>query len=80
MAPCRLCVAPTSYCGYEVDHVCNLTDIDDKIIKRMTRDGVTLRQLTDKYAQVRQPQPSLHYTWGRQLAPAARVDSRCSRA
>ena len=23
------------YCGYDVDHVCNLTDIDDKIIKKM---------------------------------------------
>lgn len=23
------------YCGYDVDHVCNLTDIDDKIIQRM---------------------------------------------
>ena len=37
---------------YGVDHVCNLTDVDDKIIARMTRDGVTLGDLTDKYASL----------------------------
>ncbi|CAM9552603.1 unnamed protein product [Discosporangium mesarthrocarpum] len=35
--------------GYDVHHVCNLTDVDDKIIQRMRRDGVGLRELTDKY-------------------------------
>lgn len=35
---------------FEVDHVCNLTDVDDKIIARMARDGVTLEDLTGKYA------------------------------
>ncbi|KAG5191041.1 Cysteinyl-tRNA synthetase [Tribonema minus] len=39
-----------TYRGFEVDHVCNLTDIDDKIIRRMARDGVGLRELTDRYA------------------------------
>jgi cysteinyl-tRNA synthetase len=39
------------YCGYDVDHVCNLTDVDDKIIVRMKRDNVGLKELTDKYAQ-----------------------------
>lgn len=34
---------------FEVDHVCNLTDVDDKIIKRMARDGVSLQDLTEKY-------------------------------
>lgn len=42
------------YCGYEVEHVCNLTDIDDKIIRRMARDKISLQDLTDKYAQVSQ--------------------------
>ncbi len=42
-----------SYSGYEVDHGCNLTDVDDKIIKRMARDNVSLQDLTDKYATVR---------------------------
>lgn len=37
------------YQGFEVDHVCNLTDVDDKIIKRMARDGVSLQDLTEKY-------------------------------
>jgi cysteinyl-tRNA synthetase len=32
--------------------VCNLTDIDDKIIRRMARDKISLQDLTDKYAQV----------------------------
>ncbi|CAM9260357.1 unnamed protein product [Chrysoparadoxa australica] len=40
------------YRGLEVEHVCNLTDIDDKILARMQRDGVGLKDLTDKYAQL----------------------------
>ena len=36
------------YLGYDVEHVCNLTDIDDKIIARMQRDGVSLKELTNK--------------------------------
>ena len=36
--------------GFDVDHICNLTDIDDKIIKRVARDGVTLAELTNKFA------------------------------
>jgi cysteinyl-tRNA synthetase len=34
-----------SYAGYDVDHVCNLTDVDDKIIQRMQRDSITLTSL-----------------------------------
>jgi len=37
------------YLGYDVDHVCNLTDVDDKIIKRCEREGVTLLELTRKF-------------------------------
>ncbi|CAM9423561.1 unnamed protein product [Ectocarpus sp. 13 AM-2016] len=40
------------YQGFEVDHVCNLTDVDDKIIARMARDGVSLEELTGKYAKL----------------------------
>lgn len=36
-----------------MEHVCNLTDVDDKIIKRMARDNVSLQDLTNKYAMVR---------------------------
>lgn len=32
--------------------VCNLTDVDDKIIQRMQRDNINLQALTDKFAQV----------------------------
>ena len=38
------------YCNYEVDHVCNLTDVDDKIINKMISDNMTLQQVTDKYS------------------------------
>jgi cysteinyl-tRNA synthetase len=40
------------YSGYAVDHVCNLTDVDDKIIKRMARDNLSLPELTNKYASI----------------------------
>ena len=37
------------YCGYTVEHVCNLTDIDDKIIAKMKVENLTMKELTDKY-------------------------------
>ena len=37
------------YLGYTVDHVCNLTDVDDKIIRRCTQEGTTLQELTLRY-------------------------------
>ena len=37
------------YCGYCVDHVCNLTDVDDKIIAKMMLERKTLKQITEKY-------------------------------
>lgn len=36
--------------GYSVRHVMNLTDIDDKIIRRVQQSGVTLSELTNKFA------------------------------
>ena len=38
------------YCGFEVNHVCNLTDIDDKILAKMRAEGRTLKEITEKYA------------------------------
>ena len=38
------------YLGYDVEHICNLTDIDDKIIARMARDDVSLKDLTNEFA------------------------------
>jgi cysteinyl-tRNA synthetase len=35
--------------GYTVRHVMNITDVDDKIIRNATRDGVTVQQYTAKY-------------------------------
>lgn len=40
------------YRGYSVNHVMNLTDVDDKIIKRVEREGVSLPELTEKFAQL----------------------------
>lgn len=34
--------------GYQVTYVRNITDIDDKIIKRALERGITIRQLTDE--------------------------------
>ena len=35
-------------CGYDVTYVRNITDIDDKIIKRALDRGITIRALTDE--------------------------------
>jgi len=37
------------YKGYKVTHVMNLTDIDDKTIKKANELGVSLNQVTEKY-------------------------------
>src|SRR6516162_2653787 len=35
--------------GFQVRHVMNITDVDDKIIRNSARDGVTVQQYTAKY-------------------------------
>jgi cysteinyl-tRNA synthetase len=35
--------------GFEVRHVMNITDVDDKIIRNSARDGVSVQQYTAKY-------------------------------
>src|SRR5687768_4310960 len=35
--------------GYEVLHVMNITDVEDKIIKRVRETGKTLREYTGQY-------------------------------
>lgn len=38
------------YFGYEVEHICNLTDVDDKIINRANEQGIeNILELTRKY-------------------------------
>lgn len=37
--------------GYQVRHVMNITDVDDKIIRNSARDGVTVQQYTAKYEE-----------------------------
>lgn len=37
--------------GYQVTYVCNITDIDDKIIKRAVENNETLSQLTTRFSR-----------------------------
>ncbi|MCW4036440.1 MAG: class I tRNA ligase family protein, partial [Candidatus Bathyarchaeota archaeon] len=37
------------YRGYDVFHVMNITDIDDKTIRDSGREGVSLKEFTDRY-------------------------------
>ena len=39
------------YLGYEVNHVMNITDVDDKIIRGMLQSGKSLRDYTEFYTQ-----------------------------
>jgi cysteinyl-tRNA synthetase len=39
------------YLGYEVLHVMNITDVEDKIIRNMLRQGRTLEEYTEFYTQ-----------------------------
>ena len=38
--------------GFRVDHAMNITDVDDKTIAGAARDGVTLKQYTEKYTDI----------------------------
>jgi cysteinyl-tRNA synthetase len=38
-----------TYLGYNVNQICNLTDVDNKIIRRCNREGVSLLELTRKF-------------------------------
>jgi len=39
------------YCGYKVEQVMNITDVDDKTIAGANNEGVTLNEYTKKYTQ-----------------------------
>ena len=40
-----------TYCSYDVNHVCNLTDIDDKILIKMKHENKSLKEVTEKYSK-----------------------------
>jgi cysteinyl-tRNA synthetase len=40
-----------TYLGYQVSHVMNITDVDDKIIRGMLQSGKTLREYAEFYTQ-----------------------------
>ncbi len=37
------------YCGFEVRHVMNVTDLDDNTIQESIKRGISIRELTDQY-------------------------------
>lgn len=37
------------YCGYKVEFVQNFTDIDDKMINRANKEGITVSELADRF-------------------------------
>ncbi|MFH2068082.1 MAG: cysteine--tRNA ligase [Candidatus Omnitrophota bacterium] len=39
------------YCGYAVNHIMNITDIDDKTIKRSIEENVSLTEYTRRYEE-----------------------------
>ena len=39
------------YLGYEVRHAMNITDIDDKTIRRSTEEGIPLKEYTKRYEE-----------------------------
>ncbi len=39
------------FSGYQVTHVMNITDVEDKIIRRVRETGLTLREYTGRYEQ-----------------------------
>ncbi len=40
------------FSGYKIDHAMNITDVDDKTINGSLRDGVTLKEYTEKYTAI----------------------------
>lgn len=38
--------------GYKVDHTLNLTDVDDKTINGAIKEGISLRDYTDRYIEI----------------------------
>jgi len=40
------------YCGYDVKYASNFTDVDDKIIKAAIEEGITEKELTDKFIKI----------------------------
>ena len=39
------------YCGYDVHHVMNLTDVDDRIVQRLQEESVSLSEYTQRFAE-----------------------------
>ena len=39
------------YKGYDVNYVSNFTDVDDKIIKKALEEGVTAKEISERYIE-----------------------------
>ncbi|MBN1213498.1 MAG: cysteine--tRNA ligase [candidate division Zixibacteria bacterium] len=40
------------YKGYEITHVMNITDVDDKTIRDSRKEGISLKEFTDRYTKI----------------------------
>ena len=40
------------YKGYEITHVMNITDVDDKTIRDSRKEGISLKEYTDRYTKI----------------------------
>ena len=40
------------FLGFKINHLMNITDVDDKIIKRVNSEGISLKELTRKYEKI----------------------------
>ena len=41
-----------AFLGFKINHLMNITDVDDKIIKRVNSEGISLKELTRKYEKI----------------------------
>ena len=56
--------------GYEVTHIQNFTDVDDKIINAANGEGVTWDTISNRYiASYFEVMDKLHIPPGRQISP-----------
>lgn len=40
------------YKGYDITHVMNITDVDDKTIRDSQKEGISLKEFTDRYTKI----------------------------
>ena len=49
--------------GYEVKHIQNFTDVDDKIIKRANEEGISSTEVAQKYKEILDKEDGVTVPW-----------------